>query len=174
MPHLSVLERMRVVDLFNKLPNTTKKKFEVVAGLALKTYHIKICGKRVQNIVAKWVKSRSVADKPRPNKEKLLISNIGILNINKALLNDPCLTARKIKKMFFLTASQQTIRRCIRKLGWRKIQTKYCQIVSPVNRLKRFVYASMAKINNENFDDVIDVDECTVEMRGYSAKKIIW
>ena len=54
MPHLSVLERMRVVDLFNKLPNTTKKKFEVVASLALKTYHIKICGKRVQNIVAKY------------------------------------------------------------------------------------------------------------------------
>ena len=97
MPHLSVVERMRVVDLFNKLPNTTKKKFEVVAGLALKTYHIKICGKRVQNIVAKWVKSCSVADKPRPNKEKLLISNMGILNINKALLNDPCLTAGKIK-----------------------------------------------------------------------------
>ena len=106
----------------------------------------------------------------RQTEEKLLISNIGILNINKDLLNDPCLTARKTKKMFFLTASQQTIRRCIRKLGWRKIQTKYCQIVSPVNRLKRFVYASMAKINNENFDDVIDVDECTVEMRGYSAK----
>ena len=161
---------MRFVDLFNKLPNTTKKKFEVVAGLALKTYHIKICGKSVQNIIAKWVKSCSVADKPRPNKEKLLISNMGILNINKALLNDPCLTAGKIKKRFFLTASQQTIRRCIRKLGWRKIHTKYCQIVSPVNRLKRFVYASMAKINNENFDDVIDVDECTVEMREYSAK----
>ena len=67
MPHLWVLERMRVVDLFNKLPNTTKKKFEVVAGLALKTYHIKICDKRVQNIVAKWVKSCSVADKPRRN-----------------------------------------------------------------------------------------------------------
>jgi hypothetical protein len=28
----------------------------------------------------------------------------------------------------------------------------------------------MEKINNENFDDVIDVDECTVEMRGFSAK----
>ena len=153
MPYLSVLERMRVVNFFNKYPNTTKKKFEVVAGLALKQYHIKICGKNVQNIVAKWVKSCSVTDKPRPNKEKLLISNIGILNINKALLNDPCLTARKIKKMFFLTASQQTIRRCIRKLDWRKIQTKYCLIVSPVSHIKRFVNASLAKINNESFDD---------------------
>jgi hypothetical protein len=74
------------------------------------------------------------------------------------LLNDPCLTTGKIKKRLFLTASQQTIRRCIRKLGWRKIQTKYCQIVSPINRIKRFVYESMAKKNNENFDNVIDVE----------------
>jgi len=77
------------------------------------------------------------------------------------LLKDPCLTARKIKAKLFLAASPRTIRRCIRKLGWKKIQTRYCQIVSPINRIKRFVYASMAKINNENFSDVIDVDECT-------------
>ena len=128
------------------------------------------CDKSVRNIVKKWEKSCSVGDKPRPNKDKLLISNTGILNINNALLNDTCLTAGKIKKRLFLTASQQTIRRCIRKLGWRKIQTKYSQIVSTINRIKRFVYASMAKINNENFDDVIDVDECTVEMREFSAK----
>jgi hypothetical protein len=32
------------------------------------------------------------------------------------------------------------------------------------------VYASKAKKNNENFDDVIDVDECTVAMREFSAK----
>ena len=170
MPHLSNFERMRIVDLYNKLPKSTKSKFEVVAGLAFNQYQIKICDKSVRNIVKKWEKSCSVGDKPRPNKDKLLISNTGILNINNALLNDPCLTAGKIKKRLFLTASQQTIRRCIRKLGWRKIQTKYCQIVSPINRIKRFVYASMAKKNNENFYDVIDLDECTVEVRKFSAK----
>ncbi len=75
------------------------------------------------------------------------------------------------KKRVFLTASQQTIRRCIGKLGWRKIHTKYCQIVSPVNRLKRFVYASMAKITNENFDDVIDLNK---EGYFFLSFKLFW
>ena len=50
-------------------------------------------------------------------------------------------------------------------LGWRRVNTKYCQIVSPVNRLKRFIYYCMAKLNNDNYEDVIDIDECTVELR---------
>ena len=95
MPHLSNFERMRIVDLYNKLPKSTKSKFEVVAGLAFNQYQIKISDKSVRNIVKKWEKSCSVGDKPRPNKDKLLISNTGILNINNALLNDPCLTAIK-------------------------------------------------------------------------------
>ena len=161
MPHLTTFERIRVIDLFNNLPVETKCKFEVVAHQAFEKYKIKICDKSVRNLVKKWKETGNVGDKPRPNKQKLLISNRGILNINQALLKDPCLTARKIKAKLFLAASPRTIRRCIRKLGWKKIQTRYCQIVSPINRIKRFVYASMAKINNENFCDVIDVDECT-------------
>ena len=45
----------------------------------------------------------------------------------------------------------RTINRYIKKLGWRKVNTKYCQIVSPC-------------------DDVIDVDECTVELRTTTYK----
>ena len=56
-------------------------------------------------------------------------------------------------------------------LCWRKVNTKYyCQIVSPINRLKRFILCSMVKINNEDYDDVIDIDECTVELRTTTYK----
>ena len=37
--------------------------------------------------------------------------------------------------------------------------------MSPVNRLKRFIHCCMAKLNNDNYEDVIDIDECTVELR---------
>jgi hypothetical protein len=77
----------------------------------------------------------------------------------------PMSDGSKIKAKLFLAASPRAIRRCIRKLGWKKIQTRYCQIVSPINRIKRFVFTSLAKINNENLSDVIDVD-----MREYAAK----
>ena len=55
-------------------------------------------------------------------------------------------------------------------LGWRKVNTKYCQMVNPVNRVKRFIFCCMSKLHNEQFDDVIDIDECTVELRQFTYK----
>ena len=54
--------------------------------------------------------------------------------------------------------------------GWRKVNTKYCQIVSPVNRFKRFIYCCMCEIHKEKYDDVIDIDECTVELKTTTYK----
>ena len=65
----------------------------------------------------------------------------------------------------------QTICRYINMRGWRKVNTKYCQIVSQINRLKRFIFCSMVKLNNEDYDDAIDIDECTVELRTTTYKK---
>ena len=42
---------------------------------------------------------------------------------------------------------------------------KNCQIVTPVNRLKRFIYACYYKKYKETYEDVIDGDETTVELR---------
>ena len=76
----------------------------------------------------KWHSTQRLADRQRANKAKLLISNAGMLAINKALLERPCLTAGKLKKDLNLHASRQTICRAINLMGWRKVQTKYCQI----------------------------------------------
>ena len=69
-----------------------------------------------------------------------------------------------------LVAATKTVRNNIQTLGWRKVNSKYCQIVSPVNRLKRFVYACCCKIYNETYDDVLVIDETTVEIRLASYK----
>ena len=53
------------------------------ARQAFEKYKIKICDKSVRNLVKKWKETGNVGDKPRPNKQKLLISNRGILNINQ-------------------------------------------------------------------------------------------
>ena len=74
------------------------------------------------------------------------------------------------KLWIVLTASTRTINRYISQLGWRRVNTKYCQIVSPVNRLKRFIYCCMAKLNNDNYEDVIDIKESTVELRNVTYK----
>ena len=91
-----------------------------------------------------------------------LISKARLLDLNEALLKNPFLTAKKLKFNLSFIASTRTICHWINRLGWRKVNTKYCLIVSPVNRCKRFIFACFAKKFGENFDNSIAVDECTV------------
>jgi hypothetical protein len=86
------------------------------------------------------------------------------------LLKNRFLTAKKLKQNLGLIASKSTICGWVRRLGWRKINTKYCQILSPVNRCKRFIFACVAKTYNDKFENSIAVDECTVELRQCTAK----
>ena len=53
-------------------------------------------------------------------------------------------------------------------MGWRKVATKYCQIIRAVNRVKRFIYACLSKRFKDDLDDAIVVDECTVELKLYN------
>ena len=66
-----------------------------------------------------------------------------MLAINNALLKKPCLIAGKLKKDLRLVATTRTICRAINLMGWRKVQTKYCQIVRPVKRQKKTFYFCM-------------------------------
>ena len=93
-----------------------------------------------------------------------------MLAINKLLLSNPFVTSKEIKAKLNLVAATKTVRNYIHKLGWRKVNTKYCQIVSPVNRLKRYIYACFCKIYNETYDDILVIDETTVEIRLASMK----
>ncbi len=99
-----------------------------------------------------------------------LITNRGLLSLNQHLQINSQHTLKKVKQELVLTASTRTISRYCSKIGWRKIRTRYCQIVSSNNRIKRFIYACCAKIYHEKYDDSIHADECTVEMRNTTIK----
>ena len=64
-----------------------------------------------------------------------------------------------------LIANRRTIGKAIRRIGWRKVTTQYCQIAEPRNRVKRFIYCCFCKIFNETFQDSIDADETSIEVR---------
>jgi hypothetical protein len=165
MGHLALIERLRVIKIYNMLEVGCKYKYQVISRIAKSNYGIDISARGVRSLVDKWLKSKRLADQSRDNRDKILISNAGMLAINKALLKKPCLTAGKLKKDLRLVATTRTISKAINLMGWRKVQTKYCQIVRPVNRLKRFIFACLVKRFGENFDDAIVIDECTVELR---------
>jgi len=165
MGRLALIERMRVINIFNRLEIGCKNKYSVISRIANSNYGIEISERGLRRLVDKWQKTRKLSEKLKTNQSKILISNAGMLAINNALLNKPCLTAGKLKKDLRLVASTRTISKAINLMGWRKVQTKYCQIVRPVNRLKRFIFACMAKRFGDNYDDAIVIDECTVELK---------
>jgi hypothetical protein len=109
--------------------------------------------------------SGRVADRARPNSHNWKVSRQGLLEINKILLENPYINPKCIKNRLNLVASVRTFRRYIKMLGWRKVESKYCQVVSFENRVKRYVFGCFCKIFNEKFDDVICSDETTCEIR---------
>jgi hypothetical protein len=106
-----------------------------------------------------------VGDRARSNEHKRFISDEGLLAINKSLLRNPFQTRTKLKRDLNLIAEPRTISDAIRRLGWRKVPTRYCQIVEPRNCLKRFIYCCLCKKYKKKFENTIDADETTVELR---------
>ena len=125
MGHLTLFERIRVIHLFNQLEIGCKNKYKHVSNLAKSKYGIEISGMGVRSLVGKWLNNKKLANKPRSNKDKFLISNGGMLALNQALLDNPCWTRRKLKQELNILASS----RALLQMGWRKVATKYCQII---------------------------------------------
>ena len=91
MPRLTIIERIRVIKLFNELPYGFRNKYIGTSQNAANKYGIFISHRGVRDLITKWVQTISIADLPRKNKPKCLISSLGILAINKTLLEKPIL-----------------------------------------------------------------------------------
>ena len=170
MPHLSIDQRTCVIGLMLTMAPQPGDIYKTIAAMADVKFSIKISASGVRRLVAKWKETCSVVDRPRSNNHQVLISDAGILALNRELQSDPCLTASKLKDKLKLIASLRTITRTITHIGWKKVRTRYTQTVRPINRVKRFIHCYHAKQFGETFDDVIAGDECRVEMRWYTSK----
>ena len=60
--------------------------------------------------------------------------------------------------------SLRTIIRCRIKLGWTFRGSAYCQMVREANKVKRLEFATKMLDDDEKFDDVIFMDECSVQL----------
>ena len=58
-----------------------------------------------------------------------MISDAGLLALNKALLENPCLTLSKLKNDLKLIASKRTIGRALHQLGWLNMGLKCIYLV---------------------------------------------
>ena len=103
MPHLSLFDRIKVINLFTKLKNGVKDKYFVVSREAFNTYSIKISESGVRRLVNK-LPDNKLADRPKTNSSKCVISKKGLLALIKALLKNRFLTPKKLKQNLGLIA----------------------------------------------------------------------
>jgi hypothetical protein len=99
------------------------------------------CFNSIQKIIIIYIK-KPFTICPKPNKHNILISREGLLRINKELLKNPFINCKFIKDKLNLIASIRTIRRYVNMLGWRRVETKYCQIVSICKYLFKIIIYS--------------------------------
>ena len=69
---------------------------------------------------------------------------------------------------FGLQLSTEKVRHLRRKLGWVQTGTKYCQLICEPNRVKRLEFSENCLRENEQFDNVIFTDECSVLLENHS------
>ena len=114
-----------------------------------------VCSSRnAQRIVQRWETKRTLKGKPKTNLHKILVSDRGLIEINKALIYNSELTANAICKELFLLASPRSVLRYIKLLGWKNSPTQYCQIVSKKNEIERFYFSCTALTFNDDFENV--------------------
>ena len=82
-------------------------------------------------------------------------------------MTSPELT-RKIYERFGLSFSREKVKRLRRKLGWVQTGAKYCQLIREPNRVKRLEFSEKCRRDNEQFDNVIFTDECSVMLENHS------
>ncbi|CAF1110784.1 unnamed protein product [Brachionus calyciflorus] len=126
-----------------------------------------------RKIVKYWLESGMLSGKESSTRGRkhCKINERDIKKLDKMISNNRELTAKRLKRLMRLTASERSVRRYIQSLGWKFKRTRYCQIVSPKNRIERIIYCFMCVITEENFDDVVFIDETTIELRFYSRQR---
>ncbi|CAC5356816.1 unnamed protein product [Mytilus coruscus] len=87
--------------------------------------------------------------------------------VKRTLSSEPCTSSRTLHKRLLLKGSKvsvSTTKRAIVHAGFTCTKPRYCQMVRHVNKEKRVAFCKMLVENNDQFNDMIFSDECTVQL----------
>ena len=100
------------------------------------------------------------------------VTNVEMKRIDLLVFKNRGIKTKSIKQALTLRPSVRTVQKYLNILGWRKIRSKFCQMVSLKNRIELYIYATLCLKNEEKFNDSIFIDESTVQINKNARK--IW
>lgn len=161
-PNLSLFARIRAIQAIRR----DKLNF-IQASRKLNSEGIKCSRYAAAYIYKKYLFNGMIKSLPRRPKV-VKVTNEHKEAINSWIDADREITCRvlckNLQSRFQVTISTSQMCRIVNKLGWEKGRTRYCQIVSQQNKVKRVGYAFLCLINMERFDNCIFIDESSIEI----------
>ena len=124
---------------------------------------------RLQRLWSKLQKVHTVRDLPRATRPRLLTAEM-VSALEDCLRNDDEITVRKLNTKLgenfinFPNVSLSTIKRNRKECGWICTRPHYCQLIGDANKIKRKEWCQHQLDNNEQFENVVFTDECTVQL----------
>ena len=163
MGRMSIVTRKRVVILWRSgysLRDIQRRLREEETEVTLRS---------LQRLRHKFQRFHTVNDLAKRRKPRLLTKEM-MNTIEQSLKSDDELTARKLKAKLaeefhsLPNVSLATIKRCRKELGWVCTRPHYCQLIREANKEKRKKWCKIQLDNNEQFQNVVFTDECTVQL----------
>ena len=165
---LDLATRSRVVHL--KAEGFTYKQIQK----RLEDEGIRVSVKSLYQLVTKHRATMSVLDRTRGRAPKILQGE-HYKFIDQALTDNDELTTRQLRTLLTekfptLTLSLSTVKRARRDLGWVVTSPKYCQLIRHANKEKRLAWCTKMIEDQEQFENVIFSDECSVMLETHRKK----
>ena len=168
MPRLSYHQRQRVFvykeysHLSQNNLSWTKAKYSVLKELA-SNENIFATELTFRRIIKKWYQTGEIKDKPSRIRgiKCTKITRAELAALDNLIFEDRGISLKRAKDVLRLRPTKNTLGKYLKKLGWRKIKSKYCQFVRTKNRIERVLYATMCQSSNLDYNDSIFIDETT-------------
>ena len=166
MGRLSVEVRARVVNLW-RAKFTVK---DIVERLAEE--EVEISRTAIYNLVSKFSQTNAVGDMKRRPRSRIFDEE-HYRFVDELMAENTDLTSRQLHTAFkekypSVVASLSTIKRARRHLDWSSKRTRYCQLISDINKEKRMEWClEMVLAGDLDFEDVIWTDECSVQLESH-------
>jgi len=139
-------------------------KSPTIAKLLRENDGVKASSRGVGKFLAKYRKTGSIGRHPgsgRPSIANRVVKEF----VEQQMRLDDETTAHQLHQLLRdrgYSLSLRTVLRCRTSLGWTFRGSSYCQLIREPNKLKRLEWAQ--KHINDEFDDVIWSDECSVQL----------
>lgn len=161
------------IDVRSRIVNMWRAKFKVKDIVdRLAEEGVKVSRTAIYNLLTKFRRTESIGDIKRRARSRRL-SEEHFRFIDELMAENTDLTSNQLysalKEAYStLEASLSTVKRAQRYLGWTAMRTRYCQLISEVNKEKRMEWCLDRVIAGDlDLDDVIWTDECSVQLESH-------